>query len=61
MYDAGLSNDKQCLNAAFKGAIKSSLMKKSMAGKQVKNTKHWQPLTLENSMCVSEATARSAV
>lgn len=60
MYDTVLSSDKQPVNAACKGASKSSLMKKSMAGKQVKNTKHWQPLTLGSGVCVSETTARSA-
>lgn len=52
VYDRGLSSDKQPVNAACKGASKSSLMKKSTAGKQEKNTKHLQPLTLGNGVCV---------
>lgn len=60
VYGRGLSSDKQPVYAACKGASKSSLMKKSIAGKQEKNTKHLQPLTLGNSVCVSETTAWSA-
>lgn len=61
MYDRGLSSDKQPVNAACKGASKSSLMKKSTAGKQVKNTKHLQPLTLGKwGMCARETTSWSA-
>lgn len=37
VYDRGLSSDKEPVNAACKGASQSSLMKKSMAVKQVKN------------------------
>lgn len=60
VYDRGLSSDKQPVTAACKGASKSFLMKKSMAGKQVKNSKHLLPLTLGNGVCVSETTAWSA-